>query len=587
METGAGFIQPQNKPSSIFTVNDLTEEQRIITETIRSFVAEKLLTPEAIKAIESQNFAYSRQILEELAALGFLGMEIPEQYGGTGLDKIASALVTAEIAAQGSFACTFGAHTGIGSWPIIFFGNEEQKKKYLPRMATGELIAAYSLTEAGAGSDAAAIRTTAELSADGRNYVLTGEKLFVTNGGLADLFIVFAQIKGKGPTAFIVEKIFPGLKVGSEEHKMGIRGSSTAALILEETMVPVENLLGEPGRGLKIAFNVLNLGRFKLGAGCLGAARLSLATAWQYAQERKQFNQPLISFGLIRQKLAQMAMDIFAMEAVVCRTAALLEESISQIDSTKTEEILKTIEKFAIECSIVKVFGSEALARVVNHEVQIFGGNGFCEEFSAARRYRDARINLIFEGSNEINRLVIVKELLKKQLELSLLTLIQRCREEAESASWRRPLTLESSPTPTVKKLLFFLNNAKKAVLIAGGTVFETFAHQSAKEKSPLLKVFNDHQLVTAMLSDSLINCYVLDSALAVLAKSETEKNQALTLRLFAQLLPETKTAVEDILGCCGEGRELLTALSVTNKLFGRFLFNKERLIEAIIQQLK
>lgn len=572
MYKGAEFIIPAPSVADVFTRKDLSDEHTIIEATVEKFVEENLLTKEAVEIIEEKkDFSFSRDLIQRLGELGFLGIDIPESFGGAGLDKISSIIVTEAISKQGSFACTFGADTGIGSWPIIFFGSEGQKKKYLPKIASGEYISAYSLTEAGAGSDAASAQATATPAENGSSYIINGEKIFVTNGGLADIFIVFAQAKGAGLTAFIVEKTFPGVAPGKEEHKIGIRGSSTTALTLQNVRVPAENMLGKPGEGLKIALNTLNLGRFKLGAGCLGAARLCFAEALAYAKERKQFGKPIREFGLIREKLAAIAVKIFAMEAIVYRTAALLEESIGAADANYPVAVRKAIERLAIECSIVKVFCSEALGFITDNEVQIFGGAGFCEEYPAARHWRDARINRIFEGTNEINRLVIMQMLVKKMLkgELALLPLMKQYQEEITQPT----LPLESDEP--LEQLLFYLNSAKKCVLLAVGANMLKF--QAGLQ---------DHQSVIGIMSDCLIRCYVLDSALAAFAKKRALRDEAIVRMLFAELLTKTRTGAENLFASCFEGDGLRVALSATRKLFKFPPQNLEALAETILANL-
>ncbi len=566
------FLIPQDKPYDIFTVADLSEEQKIIKETVKGFVQSKLLTREATEKIESKDFDFTMSILEELGKLGFLGIDIPAKYGGSKLDKITSCIVTQEIGKQGSFACSFGAHAGIGSWPIIFFGNEQQRQKYLPRFASGELISCYSLTEAGSGSDAGSAKTKAVLSPDGQHFILNGEKIFVTNGEFSNVLILFAQVPGAGLSAFIVEKSFEGVSVGKEESKMGIHGSSTATIILDNAVVPVENLLGEPGQGLKIALNVLNLGRFKLAAGCLGAAQISLAGALDYARQRKQFGKAIIEFDLIREKLARMAAKVFAMEAVTYRTAQLLEESINKADPNNPKEILKAIEEYAVECSIVKVFCSEALGQIVDQEVQILGGYGYCEEYPAARHYRDARINRIFEGTNEINRLVILQMLIKKAMagKLDFLPLVKKIQSEIANP------VLTAEDGGLVQQFLFQLNSTKKMTLLAIGANLQKYNLTLEK-----------HQIVVGLISDSLIDLFVLDSALAAFAKTSTVSSHAYTKLLFADMLSILLTRVENLFACCMEGDDLKRALSMARKNIKITPPNFETLIDGIIQNLE
>lgn len=564
MLRGGQFIIPVGILPEISTIDGLDEEQRQIRDTVRRFVREEI-TKEVSDRIESQDFSLTRSLMGKLAEIGLLGVEIPEQYGGGGLDKISSTIVAEENARQTSFAVSVLAHKGIGTWPIVFFGTEEQKKKYLPKLATGELISAYSLTETGSGSDARAARSTAVRTSGG--FLLNGEKIFVTNGGFADVVVMFVQLEGK-LTAFIAETKLAGVKVEREEHKIGIRGSSTATISLTNVFVPEENILGEPGLGFKIAMSILNLGRFSLGSACLGAGRLCLEEATQYARERKQFGKSIIEFGLIRQKLADMAARVYAMESVVYRTAGSLDSAISQVSSEDTVAALKAIGEYAIECSIVKVFCSEALDFIVDENVQIHGGYGFCEDYPAARHYRDSRINRLFEGTNEINRLVIIGMLLKRAAELQLPVFIQQVITEAMGS------VPQEEPDNLVAQLLVRLDSAKKATLLAGGMASQRFL---------LPEELETHQFILAELSDCLIDVYALESMLAVLAGNAGKdgKREYLTRLLFAQMLPAVGTRVKNIFAACSEGDELRVRLAMLKRLLKitpenlEFLHNK------------
>ena len=421
MAKGGEFIIPGNLPD-IFTVKDLSEEQLLIQKDLKKFMNNEVLTDEAIRRIESKDFDFSIQLMRKLADLGHLGIEVPEAYGGLALGKITGTVVAENISSQGSLACTFLAHTGIATYPILLFGTEEQRQKYLPKLISAELIGSYLLTETGAGSDAAAIKTKAMSSEDGNHFFLSGEKIFITNGGFADVFVVFAKINGDDNlhSAFIVEKSFGGIEIGKEEHKIGIIGSSTVPVRLNNVRVPKENLLGQPGSGLKIALNVLNLGRFKLAAASLGGARACLESALAYARQRKQFGKYLIEFPVIKEKLAMMAAYIFGMESAVYRTAGLLEDSLKEVDSNDQKAVLRAIGEFAIECSAIKVFCSDVLDMVLADEtVQIYGGLGYIIEDKAtcASKYLlNARINRIFEGTNEVNKQLMFAILMTKTL---------------------------------------------------------------------------------------------------------------------------------------------------------------------------
>ncbi len=423
LTAGGSFLISASSPGEVYTPEDFSEEQRLIVRSLNAFTDAEI-EPRAVD-LETHNFPLVRQLLRKLAALGFLGVDIPEAYGGSGLDFITSLLVT-ETMSRGSFSVAFGAHTVIGTLPIAYFGTDEQKQRYLPRLVAGELIAAYALTEPTAGSDALAARTRATRTEDGRAYLLTGTKQFITNGGFADVFTTYAKVDGERFTSFIVDRETEGLAIGPEEHKMGIKGSSTTSLFFDNARVPAENVLGEIGMGHRVALNILNMGRLKLATGCLGSAKRALRQAIAYAGERRQFGRPIASFGLIKQKLAQMAVRIYLLESLVYRTGGLIQSAKQTVETP-----VRAIEEYAVECAIAKVYGSEALGLVVDEHVQIFGGYGYIEEYPAARAYRDARINRIYEGTNEINRMLISSMLLRRA-QRGRLPLIEALRRAAE-----------------------------------------------------------------------------------------------------------------------------------------------------------
>jgi alkylation response protein AidB-like acyl-CoA dehydrogenase len=411
-QTAAGgqFLTHTIGPDDIFTREDLTEEQRLFGRTAAEFMRNEVVPREA--RIYAHDWALTRELLRKAADLDLLRLEIPEAFGGLGLDKVSAAFVGEQIALNPSFAGSLGAHTSIGSLPIVYFGTEAQKAKYLPRLAAGEMIAAYALTEPESGSDALAAKTTAVLSPDGRHYILNGQKMWITNGGFADLFTIFAKINGEKFTAFLVERGM-GVVSGSDEKKLGLEGSSTTALMLDNVHVPVENVLGTIGEGHKVAFNILNLGRVKLGTRNMAGAKQALANATKYAKERRQFGRPIAAFGMIKQKLAEMSIRCFVGDAMVFRALGDVDRALEAVDPTNAVAVLKTIEGFAVECSVNKVYTSEALAFAVDEGLQVFGGNGYSREFPAERAYRDARITRIYEGTNEINRMLIPTRLLK------------------------------------------------------------------------------------------------------------------------------------------------------------------------------
>jgi alkylation response protein AidB-like acyl-CoA dehydrogenase len=407
---GGQFLTHSIGPNCIFTREDLTEEQRLFGRTAAEFMRKEVVPGEA--RLYAHDWAFTRELLRKAAAIDLLRLEIPEAYGGLGLDKISAAFVGEQIALNPSFAGSLGAHTSIGTLPIVYFGTEEQKTKYLPRLASGELIAAYALTEPESGSDALAAKTTAVLSPDGRHYLLNGQKMWITNGGFADLFTIFAKVNGEQFTAFLVERGM-GVVSGSDEKKLGLDGSSTTALMLDNVTVPVENVLGQIGAGHKVAFNILNLGRVKLGTRNMSGAKQALANATQYATQRRQFGRPISQFGMIKQKLAEISIRCFVGDAMVFRALGDVDRALGAVDSTNSAAVLKTIEAFAVECSVNKVYTSEALAYAVDEALQVFGGNGYSREFPVERAYRDARITRIYEGTNEINRMIIPTRLWK------------------------------------------------------------------------------------------------------------------------------------------------------------------------------
>src|SRR5690348_6353544 len=467
---GGSFLIEDRQPNEVFTPEDFTDEHRQIAQTTEEFAHNEIL-PNTDK-IEHKDYSVSRDLIKKASQLGLTSVDIPEEYGGMEMDKVTSAIIADYIAKSGSFSVTWGAHVGIGTLPIVYLGTPEQKKKYLPKLASGDWVGAYALSESSSGSDALNCRSRADLSPDGKHYVLNGEKMWITNAAFADLYVIFAKVGGEKFSAFIVERTFPGFSVGTEEKKLGIRGSSTCPLILNDCKVPLENLLGEVGKGHIIAFNILNIGRFKLGAACVGGARTSLLSAISYARQRKAFGKTLADFGLIREKLADIAIGIYVGESLAYRTVGMIDEALRDIDKQSAEastQIRKGIEEYAVECSILKVWGSEMLDRVVDHVVQIYGGYGFVEEYPAERAYRDSRINRIFEGTNEINRLIITGWLMKRAAsgQLPLLGAIKKLMAEVmEPPSFDGddesddPLATEAALLANLKKLALFCSGA-------------------------------------------------------------------------------------------------------------------------------
>ena len=479
---GGTFLTRALVADEMFTRDELTDEQRLFGQTAAEFMKNEVLPNEA--RLYAHDWPLTRELLKKAATLDLLRLEIPEAYGGLGLDKISAAYVGEQIAVNPSFGGSLGAHTSIGTLPIVYFGTEEQKAKYLPRLASGELVGAYALTEPHSGSDALSARTTARLSDDGRHYVLTGQKAWITNGGFADVFTIFAKVDGEKFTAFIVERGM-GVISGPDEKKLGLDGSSTTVLMLDQVQVPVENVLGIIGEGHKVAFNILNLGRVKLGARNISGARQALNQSIKYARERRQFGRPICEFGLVKQKLAEMSVRCFVGEAMVYRALGDVDRALEGIDGSDGARQLKTIETFAIECSINKVATSEALAYVVDEAVQVFGGNGYSREFPVERAYRDARITRIYEGTNEINRLIIPTRLLKNAAALS--------DGEVESGASGSPLAAERDLVAEAKRLALATLRAASATY--GDTV-------------------RDEQEVLAHAADIVIEVYAIESAI-------------------------------------------------------------------------
>lgn len=505
---GGSFLTEERKPSEIFTPEDFSEEQRAIAKTTRDFVMGEV-SPNA-NEIEKKNIDVLTSLLRKAGELGLLAFDIPEKYEGLGLDKVCSMLVAENLApGGGSFAVSHGGHTGIGTWPIIYFGTEAQKKHYLPKLATGELLAAYALTEPHSGSDALAAKTRAVLSEDGKYYTLNGTKMWITNAGFADVFITFAKVDGEKFSGFIVEKTFPGVSTGNEEHKMGICGSSTRTLELNDARVPAENLLGEVGKGHLIAFNVLNMGRFKLGAGCVGGAKAAMKDALAYANERHQFNKPIATFGAIKQKLAEMAIRCYAVESAVYRTAGLIDHALEGVDADDNAGILKGIEEYAIECSAMKVYGTEMLDFVVDEMVQVYGGYGYSEEYPAARAYRDSRINRIFEGTNEINRMLIPGMLLKKAMkgELPIMGAAKQLMEELLSFP-----SMDEDEDGVLSEEQKLVRNAKKVVLMVAGSAAQKYMQAISEQQELLMGVANIIMETYAMESALLRTVKYIDA---------------------------------------------------------------------------
>lgn len=495
---GGAFLVEDLDASRIFTPEDFNDEQKMIAKTTEEYVKNSVLP--VVENLEHHEFDHSVRLLKEAGDLGLLAADIPEEYGGIGLDKVSSALIAEKMSVAGGFSITHGAHVGIGTLPIVLFGNEEQKQKYLPNSASGEKISAYALTEPGSGSDALGAKTTAKLNAEGTHYVLNGEKQWITNAGFADVFVVYAKVDGDKFTAFIVEKTFPGVSVGAEEKKMGIKSSSTRTLILEDAQVPVENLLGEIGRGHIIAFNILNIGRYKLGVGTIGGSKRALELAISYSNQRQQFKTPISSFNLTKNKLATMASKLYATESLIYRTVGYFEERMSQLSAEEQKDgkaIAASIAEYAIECSINKVVGSEVLDYIVDEAVQLHGGYGFMQEYEVERIYRDSRINRIFEGTNEINRLIVPGTFLKKAMKGEL-PLLQKAQGLQEELLMMMP---EEVGTEALAQEKVLVANAKKIGILVAGLAAQRFGTKLEAEQEVLVNIANIANNLFAMES--------------------------------------------------------------------------------------
>src|SRR3954464_433185 len=495
---GGEWLLAPSGAADVFTPERLTEEHRLIGRTAQEFVDNEILPQ--LDRLEQKDWALARTLVKAGAELGLLGVDVPEAYGGLGLDKVTSLVVSEKLARSASFGATFGAHANLTIVPLMLFGSEAQKKKYLPRLLSGEIIGAYGLSESGSGSDALGARTKATRQADG-SFVLNGEKMWITNGGFADLFVVFAKVDGEQFTAFLVERGF-GVKSGKEEHKMGLHGSSTTPLIFQDVKVPAENVLGEVGKGHKVAFNVLNFARFKLGAMCGGGAIGAIAEAAKYAAGRKQFGQPIASFGGIKHKLGEMIVKTYAIESLLYRTAGLVDARIAATphDPTDGSAALASFEEYAVESSIAKVAGSEALNYVLDENIQIHGGNGYVRDYPAERHFRDARVNRIFEGTNEINRLLIPGMLIRRALkgDLPLIAAAKALQDELLG-----PPSLPSDDGSLMAEETRAVESFKKASLMVLGLAMQTYREKLA-----------DQQEVLMHLADMIIDTYSAESAL-------------------------------------------------------------------------
>ena len=557
---GGAFLIEDIEADRVFTPEDFTDEHKMIAKTTADYVDNEVVP--VIDNLENHEFEHSVRLLKKAGEIGLLGADVPEEYGGLGLDAISSSLISENMSRAGGFSITHGAHVGIGTLPIVLFGTEEQKKQYLPNSVTGEKISAYALTEPGSGSDALGASATAKLNEAGTHYVLNGEKQWITNAGFADVFVVYAKVDGDKFSTFIVEREFPGVSVGAEEKKMGIKSSSTRTLILQDAQVPVENLLGEVGRGHVIAFNILNIGRYKLGVGTVGGSKRALQLAIEYANERKQFKTPISSFNLTKEKIATMGTHIYAAESLIYRTIGYFEERNSAMTLEERKDgkaIAASIAEYAIECSINKIVGSELLDYVADEAVQLHGGYGFMAEYEVERIYRDSRINRIFEGTNEINRLLVPGTFMRKAMKGEL-PLLQEAQKLQEELLMMMPEEVGDEALAQEKVLV---KNAKKIGILVAGLAAQRFGMELEKEQEILVNV-----------ADIASNIFAMESALLRTEKAiarngeEKEQQKILYTEIFCQEAFEAieKDAKETLLGAV-EGDNQRMMLSALRKL--------------------
>ncbi|HLS60705.1 MAG TPA: acyl-CoA dehydrogenase family protein [Virgibacillus sp.] len=557
---GGGFLTEDTAAEDIITPEDFTDEHKMIAKTTEDFVLGEVVPK--IDNLENHEFEHSVALLKKAGDLGLLGADVPEEYGGIALDTISSSLITEKFSRAGGFSVTHGAHVGIGSLPIVYFGNEDQKSRYLPKLATGELLAAYALTEPSSGSDALGAKATAKLNEAGTHYVLNGEKQWITNAAFADVFIVYAKIDGEHFTAFIVEREYDGVSTGPEEKKMGIKSSSTRTLVLEDVEVPVENLLGEKGRGHIIAFNILNVGRYKLAIGGVGGSKRALELSAKYTNERKQFDTPISSFTLTQEKLGTIASEIYANESAVYRTVGLFQKRMSSLTPEQQKdgrEIAAAIAEYQIECSMSKYMCTELLDYSTDEAVQLHGGYGFMQEYEVERMYRDSRINRIFEGTNEINRLLVPGTLLKKAMKGEL-PLLQQAQALQEEIMMMMPEEVGTEPLDAERHLL---KNAKKIILLGAGLAAQTYMQKLDQEQEILVN-----------LADMVAEVYNIESVILRTEKAINatglEKNQQKLLytQIYAQeAFNRIEADAKETLIAVEEGDSLQMMLSSLRKL--------------------
>jgi alkylation response protein AidB-like acyl-CoA dehydrogenase len=558
LNRGGSFLITSVAPEDVFTPADLSDDQRLIGQTAEEFVTKEVLPN--VPDLEAHQQGLMARMLKKAGEIGLLGGAIPEEYGGSGLDKISATVLAEKLSGYASFAVSHGGHAGIGTIPIVYFGTEAQKKKYLPKIASGELLSCYCLSEPQAGSDSLAARTRAVLSSDGKNWILNGQKMWITNGGFADVYVVFAKVDGEKFSCFIVERGTPGFSAGAEEKKMGIRGSSTTPIFFENSPVPKENLLHDIGRGHIVAFNTLNVGRFSLGAYCLGGAKEVLKASSKYSKERTAFGKSLKDFGLIKTKLGEMAIRIYAVESMIYRSAGMIEAAVStpQPGTDKTQQAMQVLEEYAIESSISKVMGSETVDYCVDEGVQIFGGYGFHEDYPVARAYRDSRVNRIFEGTNEINRMLIIQMLMKRAT-AGILPLIPAAMKLADEVL--AGPSFEEAPTGRFAEEERALAQAKRIFLLASGTALQKFRESLAEQ-----------QEIVASLANIAMDVYAMESSIRRAQKALATRGDSASVmgdaaRAFAydamdRIEKEARTA----LAATADGDTLVTQLAVLRR---------------------
>jgi alkylation response protein AidB-like acyl-CoA dehydrogenase len=558
LNRGGAFLITNVSPEDVFTPADLTDDQRLIGQTAEEFVTKEVLPN--VPDLELHKEGLMARMLKSAGEIGLLGGAIPEEYGGSGLDKVSATILAEKLAGYASFAVSHGGHAGIGTIPIVYFGTEEQKKKYLPKIATGEKLSCYCLSEPQAGSDALAARTRAVLSPDGKNWILNGQKMWITNGGFADIYIVFAKVDGEKFSCFIVERGTPGFSVGAEEKKMGIKGSSTVPIFFENAPVPKENLLHEIGRGHIVAFNTLNVGRFSLGAYCLGGAKNVLAASSKYAKERTAFGKPIADFGLIKAKIGEIAIRIYAVESMIYRSAGMISAAVSEPKpgGDKTQQAMQVLEEYAIESSISKVVGSETVDYCVDEGVQIFGGYGFHEDYPVARAYRDSRVNRIFEGTNEINRMLIIQMLMKRAM-AGIVPLIPAAMKLADEVL--AGPSFEEAASGAFAEEERSLAQAKKVFLLAAGTAVQKYREHLA-----------DHQEIVASLANIAMDVYAMESSLRRAQKSSAKRGESASVMVDAarafiyDAMDRVEKEARTALAATADGDTLTTQLAVLRR---------------------